>query len=209
VSRGPDAPRETDRSPVVTVPANEASWEELQAVLGTRGIAARCQCQRYKLHPGEHFSGFPVEERADRLRVTTDPGCPGAAVTTGLVACRDGVPVGWCAVEPRSAYRGLLRTNRVFWAGRAEDKLDPSVWAVTCLVTRVGHRKRGVAGTLARDAVAYARSRGARVLEGYPITTKDVLLEELHVGTVAMFSDAGFVEVSRPTARRVVMRVEL
>jgi hypothetical protein len=47
------------------------------------------------------------------------------------------------------------------------------------------------------------------VLEGYPITTKDVITEELHVGTVGMFSDAGFVEVSRPTARRAVMRVVL
>ena len=112
-------------------------------------------------------------------------------------------------MEPRPAYPGLLRNNRVPWEGRSEDKHDPAVWAVTCFVTRVGHRKRGVARALARDAVAHARSRGARVLEGYPITTKDVLLEELHVGTVGMFCEAGLVEVSRPTARRAVMRVVL
>ena len=194
---------------VVSVPANEASWDDLQSVLGTRGSAARCQCQRYKLRPGEHFAGFPVEERAHRLRVGTDPGCPSAAGTTGLVGYVDGVPVGWCAVQPRPAYTGLLRNNRVPWEGRTEAKEDERVWAVTCFVTRVGHRKRGVAGALARDAVPYAHSRGARVLEGYPVTTTNVLLEELHVGTVEMFADAGFVEVSRPTVRRVVMRIEL
>jgi len=31
---------------------------------------------------------------------------------------------------------------------------------------------------------------------------------EAHVGTREMFEDAGFVEVSRPTLRRVVMRVD-
>jgi len=38
---------------VTIVPANEASWEDLQAVFGTRGDPARCWCQRFKLQPGE------------------------------------------------------------------------------------------------------------------------------------------------------------
>ena len=117
-------------------------------------------------------------------------------------------PVGWCAVEPRTAYASLLRNYRVPWADRAEDKTDDSVWAVTCFVTRVGFRKRGVSRALVRAAVDFARERGARAIEGYPITTKNVILEELHVGTEGVFADAGFTEVSRPTPRRVVMRVD-
>lgn len=54
----------------------------------------------------------------------------------------------------------------------------------------------------------FARERGARAIEGYPMTTKNAILEELHVGTEASFADAGFIEVSRPTLRRVVMRVD-
>jgi hypothetical protein len=42
----------------------------------------------------------------------------------------------------------------------------------------------------------------------FPMTTKNVILEELHVGTEAVFTDAGFTEVSRPTLRRAVMRVD-
>ncbi len=94
------------------VPANEAAWQDLQAVFGTRGQAARCQCQRYKLHPKESFASFSVEERAFRLRRQTDCGHPESGTTSGLVAFRDGEPVGWCAVEPRPAYSGLLRNNR-------------------------------------------------------------------------------------------------
>jgi GNAT superfamily N-acetyltransferase len=199
---------EYPRTAIRVVPANEASWEDLQTVFGTRGPASRCQCQRYKLRPRESFAAFPAEERAHRLRQQTDCGHRESAATSGLVAYLDGEPVGWCAVERRSAYEGLLRNNRVPWADRAEDKTDDSVWAVTCLLTRVGFRKRGVSRALARAAVDFARERGARAIEGYPMITKKVILEELHVGTEGVFADAGFTVVSRPTLRRVVMRVD-
>jgi GNAT superfamily N-acetyltransferase len=199
----------TPTEPAISVvPANQASWEDLQAIFGTRGQGARCQCQRYKLRPRESFRSFPVEERALRLRRQTDCGHPASDTTSGLVAYLDGEPVGWCAVEPRSEYEGLLRNCRVPWEGRAEDKTDAGVWAVTCLFTRAGFRKRGVSGTLARAAVDFARERGARAVEGYPITTKEVITEELHVGTEGVFAAAGFTEVSRPTLRRVVMRID-
>ena len=195
-------------SGISIVPANEASWEDLRAIFGTRGAAATCQCQRYKLRRGESFNSFPVEERAHRLRVQTECGHPDSDTTAGLVAYLEGEPAGWCAVEPRPAYEGLVRNNRVPWEGRTEDKTDESVWAVTCLFTRAGLRRRGVSRALARAAVEFARERGARALEAYPITTKDVIAEELHVGTVATFADAGLTEVSRPTKRRVVMRID-
>jgi GNAT superfamily N-acetyltransferase len=190
------------------VPANQASWEDLQAVFGTRGTAARCQCQRYKLEPGEAFSKFPVEERAARLRAQTDCGHPGAETTSGLVAYLDGEPVGWCAVEPRPAFTSMVRNQKVPWEGRDEDKADETVWAVTCLFTRAGHRKQGVSYALARAAVDFARERGAHSLEGYPMTTKHAILEELHVGTEGAFAAAGLREVGRPTIRRAVMRID-
>jgi GNAT superfamily N-acetyltransferase len=195
-------------SAVSVVPANEASWEDLLTVFGTRGAGARCQCQRYKLRARESFASFPAEERAHRLRQQADCGHPESDTTSGVVAYLDGEPVGWCAVEPRTAYEGLLRHYRVPWEGRAEDKADDSVWAVTCLFTRAGFRKRGVSRALAHAAMDFARERGARAIEGYPITTKNVIAEELHVGTEGVFADAGFIEVSRPTLRRVVMRVD-
>jgi GNAT superfamily N-acetyltransferase len=193
---------------VRVVGANEASWEDLDAIFGARGAGANCYCQRYKLAPGESFRGFPAEERAHRLRVQTECGNPGSQTTSGLVAYLDGEPAGWCAVEPRPAYDGLVRVFKVPWEGRSEDKADQSVWAITCLFTRAGFRKRGVSRVLAEAAVGFARARGARALEAYPITTKDVIPEELHVGTTGTFAAAGFAEVARPSKRRAVMRIE-
>jgi GNAT superfamily N-acetyltransferase len=192
------------RTAVTIAPADEARFEDLMTVFGTRGPASRCYCQRYKLRPREAFAKFPAEERAFRLREQT---CS-CDDTTGLIAYLDGEPAGWCAVEPRTAYEGLVRNNRVPWEGRDEDKADGSVWAVTCLFVRAGFRRQGISYALARAAVDFARERGARALEGYPMTTKKALLEELHVGTEGAFAAAGFSEVSRPTIRRAVMRID-
>jgi GNAT superfamily N-acetyltransferase len=193
------------------VPANHASCDDLGTVFGTRGGGARCQCQRYKLAPGEAFKHFPAEERAHRLRTQTECANPESETTSGLVAYLDGEPVGWCAVEPRTNYPGLLRVYRVPWEGRDEDRSDDRVWAVTCLFARAGYRRKGVSYALASAAVGFARERGARALEGYPMLTepgKDVIWDEIHVGTRSVFEAAGFRQVSHPTRRRVVMRID-
>jgi GNAT superfamily N-acetyltransferase len=159
------------------LPANKASCDDLQTLFGKRGAASWCQCQRYKLAPRESFRSFPVEERVRRLREQTDCGHPETDRTSGLVAYFDSEPVGWCAVEPRTEYQGLLRVFRVPWDGRNEDKNDDTVWAVTCLFARAGFRNRGISRALACAAVAFARERGARAIEAYPIVAKNVIAE--------------------------------
>jgi GNAT superfamily N-acetyltransferase len=199
----------TTRPEVTIVPANEATWEDLQAVFGTRGDTARCQCQAYKVRDRD-WRSIPLEERAHRLREQTDCGHPESDTTTGLVAYLDGEPAGWCSIEPRTAYLRLLYT-RVPWTGRSEDKSDDGVWCVACFVTRSGFRRRGVSRALASAAVDFARERGARALEGYPMITEpevDITWGELHVGSRSIFAAAGFTEMTQPTIRRVVMRID-
>ena len=144
------------------------------------------------------------------LREQTGCDDPNAATTSGLVGYLDDEPVGWVAVEPRTAYF-KLRTSRVPWTGRDEDKDDDGIWAVTCFVVRKGYRGRGLTYPLARATVDFARERGARALEAYPMIThpgKEITWGEVHVGARQVLEEAGFVEVSRPTVRRVVMRID-
>ena len=198
-------------SPFRIVPANEASWDDLQAVLGTRGDPHRCQCQRYRMQFRETWNSVGVEELGFRLLTQTSCGQPAARATSGLVAYLDTEPAGWCAVAPRADHARLLRDMRVPWAGRSEDKGDPGVWAVTCFVTRAGFRRRGISRAMAAAAVDFARDHGARALEGYPMLTQpgqEISWGELHVGSRSIFAAAGFTEVSRPTPRRVVMRID-
>lgn len=197
-----------DGMAIRVVPANQGSCEDLDLVFGTRGGAAECRCQRYRLARGEGFRNTPVEDRLHRLREQTSCGDPNADNTSGLIAYRDDEPVGWCAVAPRRDYEGLVRnSNQTAWRGREEDRCDPTVWAVTCVFTRVGHRREGVATALVRATVEFARSRGAARLEAYPITVDDATWGEEHPGRLAAYLRAGFEIVHRPSKRRAVVAI--
>lgn len=192
------------------VPANEASWDDLLAIFGTTDYPGRCHCQARKVR-GWIWRDSTQEERTAMLRAQTACGDPDAPATSGLVAYLGDEPVGWVAVEPRTAYP-KLRGTRIPWSGRDEDKDDDGVWAVTCFVVRRGYRGRGLTYPLARATIDHARDRGARALEAYPMITepgKEITWGELHVGARQVFEDAGFEQVSHPTVRRVVMRIEL
>lgn len=200
----------TDSATITVVPANEASWADLKAVFGERGEPHHCQCQWFKF-PRAVWRSMPQEERESLLRSQTHCGEPASEATSGLVAYLDGEPVGWCAIEPRTEYPRLLDL-RVPWSGRSEDRDDPGVWAVTCFVVRTGFRRRGVSRALTAAAVDFARERGATAVEGYAMTTvpgKEVAWGELFVGAANVFADCGFTEVSSPTPRRRVMRIDL
>lgn len=197
-------------SAIRIVPANEASCADLAAIFGERGSAAECQCQRYRLAKGEAFKHTTPGVRADRLREQTACGDPTSPDTSGLVAYRDDEPVGWCAVAPRASYDGLVRnSNQTAWKGRDEDRTDPTVWAVTCVLTRTGARGEGVASELAMAAVEFAGDRGAEVLEAYPITVEHAQWGEEHPGPLSIYLNAGFEVVHRPSLRRAVAAIDL
>ncbi|MFI9817721.1 GNAT family N-acetyltransferase [Saccharothrix variisporea] len=193
---------------LVVVSANQAAPEDVDAIFGTTD-AGHCRCQRFKV-AGWIWRDTTEDERIARLYQQTACGDPGAPATSGLVAYLDGEPVGWVAVEPRTAYP-KLRGTRVPWLGRAEDKDDPGVWAVTCFVVRKGFRGRGLTYPLARAAVEHARRGGARAVEAYPMVVppgKHITWGETHVGVRQVFEEAGFTEVTHPFPRRVVMRLD-
>jgi len=108
----------------------------------------------------------PVAERAERLSRQTRCGQTHARETSGLVAWLDGEPAGWCAVEPRPAYAGLLRVYRVPWIDREEDRNDTGIWAITCFHIRAGYRRRGISRALARAAIDFARVGAQKLWAG-------------------------------------------
>ena len=122
-----------------------------------------------------------------------------------MLAYRDGEPVGWCAVGPRSAY-SRLATSAIASATRD----GVGVWAVTCFVVRVGHRGKGVADALLAGAVDLARRQGASVVEGYPVDTAartKPSSAELYHGPLPVFLRGGFTEAARPKPDRAVVRL--
>ena len=196
------------------VPANEASWEDLEAIFGTTGYPGHCQCQRYKMGQAG-YAPQPREARAEALREQTRCGEPRSTETSGLVAYVDGEPAGWVAVEPRPFYRIFLinQPTATVWRGRkTEDRTDPDVWSVTCFRVRDKFQGQRLTYALAAATVPFARERGARVLEGYPIITEgagEITWGEVFVGPLGAFEAAGFEVVHAPSKRRRVVRIEL
>jgi GNAT superfamily N-acetyltransferase len=122
----------------------------------------------------------------------------------GLLAYLDGRPVGWVAVAPRDDYVRMTRSPKL----KPVD--DVPVWIVSCFFIDRRHRGVGVARALLDAAVAFARDRGARAIEGVPIDTRTAsgrpTSASLYTGTLAMFESAGFREIERRGGRPIVRR---
>ncbi len=181
-------------------PAGPSRWPDLVAVMAEEGDQASCWCQFFRLRGQAWESSTRQTNRAAMREQVGDQPLP-----PGLIAYLDGEPVGWCAVAPKKDYPRIL-ASRLTGA-----ELD-GVWSVSCLVVLRDHRRRGIARAMVDAAVEFARDRGARLLEGYPVDTErrpQVRAEELYHGSVGLFAGAGFSEVLRPSRARVLMRRDL
>ncbi|MDM7854999.1 GNAT family N-acetyltransferase [Cellulomonas alba] len=182
----PPAPR------LVVEPVTAATWPLLVDLLDQGGPAARCWCALWRV--GADYRHRPAEQNRRVLEEEVASGPP-----PGLLALRDGVPVGWCQVTPRSSLAAIDRP----WRLRAVD--DVPVWAVTCFYVRKGYRREGIARALLDAAVQHARASGAPAVEGYPLDgTRSP--SATSTGYASTFAAAGFVEVARRSPERPVMR---
>ncbi len=186
-------------------PANEATDEDVEAVLGAGG-AAKCRCQGLKVE-GWIWRDSTQDEREAALVAQTACGTEGP--TSGLIGYADGEPAGWVAVEPRENYPRIWSRKQPWM--RMDPELE-GVWSVTCFVVRKGFRREGLTYELARATVDYGRRVGARVLEGYPMEPapgKTVIWDEASVGLLQVFLEAGYQVHASPTLRRRVVRFDL
>lgn len=183
---------------LVIHPATSDRWPDVLELFGDNGAYSNCWCTWW-LFTSKEFSAAAPTERRELLRseVTRDR-------EPGLIAYRDGVPVGWCAVGPRPRY-GRLNSprSRPF---RPIDDLE--TWVINCFFIRKDMRGNGIARTLLDAAVDHAAGHGASIIEGYPRDRQAQSggAADLFVGTLSMFLAAGFNEAARVGNRPLVRR---
>jgi GNAT superfamily N-acetyltransferase len=177
-------------------PVTPERWGDLADLAGERGFTSGCWCMWWRVTSKEFDERHGAGLRRDFQRLVD------AGPEPGLLAYVDGVPAGWVAIAPRDEYPRLDRSPKL----RRLDDLP--VWSITCFTIDRRHRRRGVAAALLDAAVAFARERGAEVVEAYPIDTAGGKRSsaELYTGTLAMFERAGFEEVARRGGRPIVRR---
>ncbi len=186
-----------------TRPLTEETFEDFADVVNPTRRANHCWCLSHRL-PARQIEELGGGDRGEAMRRLSRSG-----PAPGVVTYRDGEPVGWCSVSPRTAMPLVERSRLI----RPVD--DVPVWCITCLVVRTGHRRQGVVGHLLEGAVAHAAEQGAPAVEAYPVDPEGRMDTTMaFVGTVAMFAAAGFRQVGTTDAvasrmPRVVMRRDL
>ena len=185
-------------------PLTPARWPDLEAIFAARGcsIARQCWCMAYRVSRAlrKPPSGMKISDmNRSKLKALVDAKRP-----PGLIAYRDKVPVGWVALGPREDF-AVLQNSPVM---KPVD--DQPVWSVVCFVVPSEYRKQGVAGELLAGAVKYARKRGVRLLEAYPVDKEAASAAQASwFGSKRMFDQAGFEEVVRRRPDRPVVRLKL
>ena len=189
---------------IVVRPATKARFGDVATMLGPKNPGASvCWCLSHRLDSKTNRS-LTGRARGEYVKMLC-----GRRVAPGVLAYADGEVAGWAAVAPRSELP-FARSAKI------PDVDDLPVWSVWCIRVRPGYRGRGISHTLLDGAVAYARSRGAPAIEGYPVDNqgKKVDLTMAYVGTRKLFEDAGFTKAADTTSvsggfPRVVMRLDL
>ncbi len=142
------------------------------------------------------FQKSSKEGRARRILQMVSAGAP-----VGVLAYSGNEPVGWCSIAPRESYEALERY-------KALPRIDDAqVWSVVCFFVDRHFRRKQVTLGLLKAALDYARSKGARIVEGYPVEPSSRLYT--YMGSPATFRKAGFHDATPAGQARIVMRCNL
>jgi GNAT superfamily N-acetyltransferase len=189
---------------IEVAPATTARFGDVATMLGPKKPdSSVCWCLSHRVDAKLNRE-LVGPARGDYLRKLC-----GRKVAPGVLAYEDGEVVGWAAVAPR-AELPFERSTKIPHVD------DVPAWSVWCIRVRPGHRGKGLSHVLLDGAVAYARSRGAPAIEGYPVENNGQRVDRTmaFVGTRALFERAGFTKAADTDAvaggfPRVLMRLDL
>jgi ribosomal protein S18 acetylase RimI-like enzyme len=191
----------TRQSKLIMRPLTAARWGDLEAIFNAAGcaVARACWCMYFRRSgEQERRAGMTRSQanRADLLALVE------AGETPGLIGYRGKTPVGWVSLGPREDYAKLARSPVM-------KPVDAQpVWSVVCFVVPQQFRGEGIARALLDGAVAYAKKRGATLLEGYPVDKRERSSDDaMWFGAKSMYDAAGFDEVARRKPHRPIVRI--
>jgi GNAT superfamily N-acetyltransferase len=180
-------------------PLTPERWPDLERLFGPNGAYSGCWCMFWR-QTGPTWHGCSGADRKKAFKAI----CTKGERPPGVIAYRDGEPVGWVAIAPRADYERLAKARVLVPLD------DKPVWSITCFFIHRTARRQGLMEKLIGAATDFARDQGASIVEGYPRpTTGKTASATLYVGTVGCFERAGFKVVARPSDKRAVVRKSL
>jgi len=180
-------------------PVTAERWPDFEHLFGERGASGGCWCMWWRLTHSE-FERNKGEGNRIAMQAIVESG-----EVPGILAYLDGVPVGWCSVAPRDRFPRLARSRIL----KPID--DAEVWSIVCFFVDKEHRNQGISAALLRAATEYVRQLGGKIVEGYPVEPKKAPMTAVFAyhGLASAFQKAGFVECTRRSETRPIMRFYL
>jgi GNAT superfamily N-acetyltransferase len=191
---------------LLVLPLTPERWPDLEGLFGPRGATGGCWCMWFRLKRSKFEEQKGEGNRLAFKTIVESGEIPGLiAYQIDESTMEPGEPIGWISIAPREAFP-VLERSRI--AKRVDDQ---PVWSIVCFYVSKAHRGKGLMVKLISAAVEYARRKGAKIIEGYPVEPKkdeapDVFL---YHGMASSFRKAGFVEVERRSETRLFMRYYL
>jgi GNAT superfamily N-acetyltransferase len=184
-------------------PGSPQRWADVRAVFGARGEPSRCWCVYLRQAQVSYKADCRSANRATLERAI------GSGTPAGLLAYREGTPVGWVSAGPRDQFAARLSRSPAL----APAPFDGGeIWSVLCFVVPRAHRGQGVTTALLAGAVEHARAAGAAAIEGVPRDDrggKRWPAPMAYTGMATMFERAGFRAVEPRRDERVLYRLLL
>lgn len=177
-------------------PLDKSGWKDFEKLFGERGACGGCWCMAWRLKNSD-FQKQKGEDNKNSIRKIIY-----SNEEPGILAYYENMAVGWCAVAPREKY---IRLEKSKVLQRIDDK---PVRSVSCFFVAKEFRRKGVSTELLKAAIEFCKSKGAKIIEAYPVVpySENIPASFAWTGIPSAFEKAGFKEAARRSRTRPIMR---
>lgn len=182
-------------------PLRRNDWPHIETLFGSKGACGGCWCMSWRLpRHGKLWEASKGEKNRKAFRALVETG-----TARGLLAFDGRTPIAWCSLGPRDDF------PRIDNSPSLNIDMPEQSWVVSCFFIAPAWRGRGLGERLLKEAVAYAETKKAAALFGFPAppTAAGKLPAAFAwTGVPAMYRHAGFRAIrnrqySRPVFRKL------
>ncbi|MFA7418678.1 MAG: GNAT family N-acetyltransferase [Melioribacteraceae bacterium] len=180
-------------------PLTTKNWKDFETLFGDRGACGGCWCMAWRLKSSQ-FEKQKGSGNKKAMRNLVE-----AKEQIGIIAYVGKIPVGWCSFAPREKYLRLEKSKVLAPID------DVPVWSITCFFMAKEYRKKGISTELLKSVVEFCKKKKVKILEGYPTVpySNSIPAAFAWTGIPSAFAKAGFVEATRRSKTRPIMRYYL
>ncbi|HSP87283.1 MAG TPA: GNAT family N-acetyltransferase [Ignavibacteriaceae bacterium] len=180
-------------------PLTPERWKDFEKLFGERGACGGCWCMTWLLTKRD-FDANKGNGNKKKMKALVNKN-----MEPGLLAYLNKEAIGWAAIAPRENYI-RLENSKVL------KRIDEQpVWSIPCFFIKKEFRKKGLSSEILKGAIKYCKTKGVKILEGYPVVpySENMPAAFAWTGFPSAFIKAGFKEVARRSRTRPIMRIEI